>query len=494
VRSFLLILLLALPVAAHTQSSGDAAAYNLLIQKVCVDAHDHTLPADPMTCPTHRRALRPGEPLPYHRYDQIHNQQHDSYPIVELDGTLAVNNPFNYEPFDEFNANGDGFDLYEVHDGWVSTGQTRDGGGFTTTFFGEGCKPYNGWVFFPASAIKSDGTVTAGSTYAPINSNYWEQNGQPFPGKCPPVFDRHSETSWSTLPGFAFGGIHGNPVRKLTTLRSVHGFVDSAGFRAHGHLEVFYFTQEYGTTRWEVWTLKSQLASNPQQQHETMVAQQWCNLPPEITYQGETFIVTACRDWSALDILPQPEEAATWPLPGQNLLRNFHFAEGWTNWTKSMTTMSLQNSNTPKDTHYVQKSLGGQGVRYVRIDCKTSGCGDAPVLTQDVPLANSGMAFGHAVDFAATVRTEEGQGTATLELAEIDANGTEIAHSKTTHQVGSSNGHFDGQQSVTLSATFVHGKSAIAVYPQVKTLRWTLKLTPGATYDLVDTWVIAAGK
>jgi len=37
---------------------------------------------------------------------------------------------------------------------------------------------------------------------------------------------------------------------------SIHGFEpnDIPGFKQHGHLEVFYFTKEYGITRWEVWT------------------------------------------------------------------------------------------------------------------------------------------------------------------------------------------------------------------------------------------------
>src|SRR5437588_11645344 len=60
---------------------------------------------------------------------------------------------FGYDrPYGTFEAgDGDGYDLYSIHNGWVSVGGTRDGGGYSQTFWGSGCTDYNGWVFFPTS-------------------------------------------------------------------------------------------------------------------------------------------------------------------------------------------------------------------------------------------------------------------------------------------------------------------------------------------------------
>src|SRR5438045_3510739 len=46
--------------------------------------------------------------------------------------------------------------------------------------------------------------------------------------------------------------------RSMDTLISYHGFQSSLNFLFRGNLEVFYFTREYGMTRWEVWTTISQ--------------------------------------------------------------------------------------------------------------------------------------------------------------------------------------------------------------------------------------------
>ena len=40
-----------------------------------------------------------------------------------------------------------------IRNGWVSASGTRDGGGYSQTFYGSGCTPYNGWIFFPTSFL-----------------------------------------------------------------------------------------------------------------------------------------------------------------------------------------------------------------------------------------------------------------------------------------------------------------------------------------------------
>jgi len=128
-----------------------------LIQKVCVDANGKVLPADPCFPPPGAtlRNLRIGEKLPYYKHDQPGvglpngHQRHDSYPALDKDGNKIVVNPFI---FDDNNAPDNGCDIYTVRDGWASAGETRDGGGFSTTFWGkngDAVVPYDGWLFFP---------------------------------------------------------------------------------------------------------------------------------------------------------------------------------------------------------------------------------------------------------------------------------------------------------------------------------------------------------
>jgi hypothetical protein len=64
-----------------------------------------------------------GEALPYHHHDQPQPghpdgmQPQDSYPMLDLHGSLRVVNPFDDAPFDRFKASGGGYDIYRVNGG-----------------------------------------------------------------------------------------------------------------------------------------------------------------------------------------------------------------------------------------------------------------------------------------------------------------------------------------------------------------------------------------
>jgi hypothetical protein len=137
--------------------------------------------------------------------------------MLDPEGRLLVVNPFDHEPFDRFKSR-DGYDMYRVEDGWVSVGGTRDGGGFSTTFFGAGCLPWGGWVFFPVVD-----RVVAGSIDLPIEGRHWQQNGEAWPGRCDPSRLNPSSTTWDWLPGFAFGGVNDSPLKRLDALRTIAG-------------------------------------------------------------------------------------------------------------------------------------------------------------------------------------------------------------------------------------------------------------------------------
>jgi hypothetical protein len=300
--------------------SADDLALDYLIQDVCVDPSGRVQLIDPYYCPAGDtlRPLGPGEALPYHRYDQPSanmnaRQRHDSYPARTRDGRIIVINPFDHAPFDQFKPWRDGYDVTMVRDGWASAGGTRSRL-LGTTFFGAGCKPYNGWVFFPVSAL--DGRlIRAGEAEMPIRGVHWERNGEPWPGPCPARYATDSWTSWEPLPAFRFGGIGGTPLKTIDAIRSIHGFRENPRFLAIGHVEVFYFTRLYGLTRWESWAPKERLDREPDLQQRFATANVRCTGPAEYVYKGVNFARIACRDWTSVQVLPAPERAPFWPVP-----------------------------------------------------------------------------------------------------------------------------------------------------------------------------------
>src|SRR5579884_52981 len=149
--------------AATAQQEQGSTELPYLVQEVCVDQTGAVQRIDPYFCPKDDslRQLQIGEPLPYHKHNQVepHNplspkegadkdsdfELHDSYPVRTLNGTVVSINPFAFEP-DRFSASLDGYDVYRIDDGWTSVQETRDSGGFGITWFGANCKLYNGWV------------------------------------------------------------------------------------------------------------------------------------------------------------------------------------------------------------------------------------------------------------------------------------------------------------------------------------------------------------
>ena len=101
--------------------------------------------------PARRTWTENGHPLGF--------QRHDAYPIIDRRyGEVVSANDFDFdysEPYGVMHpGDGDGYDVYRVANGWVTGGDTRDGGGYSQSFFGADCKPFGGWVFFPVSFLR----------------------------------------------------------------------------------------------------------------------------------------------------------------------------------------------------------------------------------------------------------------------------------------------------------------------------------------------------
>lgn len=521
------LLFLCGPGAARAQQAQDSALLPYLVQEVCIDQTGAVLRIDPYFCPKNDtlRQLQIGEPLPYHKHNQVepHDpisrqdyedkdsdfEQHDSYPVRALKGNVLSIDPFDFEP-DRFNASLDGYDVYRIDDGWTSVEETRDGGGFGITWFGANCKMYNGWVFFPMANLTSSG-IKPGEVKMPISGVYWEKDGEHWSGLCPSELQalptqstpkeqlchpgascpsKHYEepiTSWEFIPNYPFAGIGRNPVKRLDTIRSIHGFIDSPDFFAHGDLEVFYFTKLYGSTRWEDWMPVSALKANPRAQRAAEQASKYCHGTGDAEYHGVKFVVTFCRDWSAVTVVDKPELAAPWPVPDLNLLQNFHFDQGFANWkrTESASTLqfSLKTSTAAKDMQNVQ--LGGTGVHYLALTCADD-CFEANAIYQDVPITDKTTSGRYSL--GARVRTEGHAGALRLAVTVLDRNGKALDEKSFSESAPAPGG--PGADSVVLSGNFALHSFPITIDPQASVLRFSISPNSSGTFDIVDTWLM----
>lgn len=346
-------------------------------KSVCVNGAGELLPVDPYpACPpnTTVRKIRIGDPLPYANIDQGKYQRADSYPVYDKNRAPIFMHTFDFPPFREFNLydGSDGYDVYKVLNGFVSIVNTRDGGGYGTTFFGAGCTQGDGWRLFPTTNFL---TTSEQQTVSAISGVYWEQSGLSFPGNCPGAYGQ-TTTLYQLVQGKSFGGMFGNPVKTMNALMVTH---------IGGNIERFYFTREYGLTRWEAW---NQVAPSP-------APAPHCSGPQSITVKGKPYYYAACRDWSATTPL-QISNVQPWPLVNANLLQYPHFNPGgfvdtsqvqgyWhrlypaagpiLNWSGLVSASGGDN-------------LYSSGTAYVAINCGASPC-PAPgtqAMYQDIPI------------------------------------------------------------------------------------------------------------
>lgn len=472
-----------------------------LVKSVCTNAQNQPVVADPYGgCPAGDgiRKIQAGDPLPYHNIEQEGYQQRDSFPLVDpITNSSWILADYDYSPFDLFNLyNGtDGYDVYVIQNGWVSAVGTSDGGGYGQTFWGANCALGGGWVLFPAS-----GFLTAGHATVPIADVYWEQKGQSYPGACPTQLSTNTQTAWSYQTGFKFGGVNGNPVKTMSTVISNHGFQSGSGFLKNGHIEVFYFTREYGITRWEVWT--------PIQQNPTQTKE--CVVPRYEKYQGVTFVAQYCHDWSVYTPATSSTPALpVWPIPNISLLKQAHFDGVITStWTPAGASTdghplswSVANANSPRDV-----AVTGPGPRYLKLTCTAgsgAACGGitgagAEAMVQDIP-AGQFPASG-TYGFGVNARSEPVNGASTsgtigVGVEQLDAAGNVLWADSTAATVASDNGT-SGQesqeeaQSVYLSSAFVCETTTITLDPNAATIRFLIApQTPQLTFDVLDAWL-----
>ena len=220
------------------------AANSWFVQDVCVSAPT----TDPALCPGAVRDLMPGEALPYSRHDRPYPghpdgfQRRDCLPLSG--GRVGFTFDFGYgsfpgQPYDSqfgtFDPLLDGYDVIEVNGTWASITDTRDGNGLGTFFFGANCALQDGWKLFP-----SWGPWVGGQTVTTVKASYYERAGEPRPGSCPTSYDRSFTTWEKRFVAYESG-------RGLVSMVVTHWHTAD---QSQGY-ERFYFTTQYGMTRWE---------------------------------------------------------------------------------------------------------------------------------------------------------------------------------------------------------------------------------------------------
>jgi hypothetical protein len=433
--------------------------------------------------------------MPYYRHDQPSPpnhpdgyQRHDAYPILDTAGNLLIiSSRIRVNPTSDRFQQVPHYNVTIIRGGWVSGSETRDDTGYTQTFFGEGGKPYNGWVLFPTSIFRRGGNPASGSAFMPIAGTSWEQNGVPAPGECPPRLITNCLTTWTFYPRFPYGGVGGCPVKYMDSIVSVHGFEDTPNFLRRGHLEILYFTKIYGETRWEAWS--------PIEQGKATIPNGRLSGPTTMNYHGVELNLTDGRDWSAVTINSSPRLPPIVPVPDANLLQNWHFDNGSiAPWNRTGTinwTMLL--SRAPLDVRHAKTP--GAGVRYLSINTGGQRGGE---VYQDIPVQR--FRNGASYVFGATIRSESGVGTVEMELMQVDGNGNVLPGTASTNAVNvgeNSPAHMhDGAiitaaDSIPLSSQFFAKTTLVRIDPAAVSVRFALAPQTPNTFDITDTWVVS---
>ena len=313
------LLLLTIPAHAADAPPGWDAAWDFLVQDVCVDTANRPIPdatpLDASRCPR-RRKLAIGERLPYHKHDWPGAadrdvrpggyQASDSIPIRTALGPAVLQTyDFGDQPrrFGAFDP-GDGGQVAFFTGATAAFGITEDGGAGMQLFIGPGCAPTDGWVIVDRSFAMQP----SGEALARITRN---------PRQCP---DRlgYAYTRWRVQPVTYRTMARGRPGRaELPTLVSEH--FGGRDVVSADHLERFQFTQALGYTRWERWqNLSVHDRAADRAQAAALAATGRC-APGLGAPEAGPWAMLDCREWT--QIVPPDDPAGDPPGPWLDRLR-----------------------------------------------------------------------------------------------------------------------------------------------------------------------------
>lgn len=229
-----------------------------LIQDVCVNNSDQPIAGDPASCVTHRD-VKIGEKIPYLVTDFDKNNGNSTYfsfssfPVLGMDGTVKImtsksgQGNFDSNYYFSFIPSRDGYDLADTtNSDFVSFIRTSDGGCYDQIWSHNGSAATmadraGGWILFPFSG-------TPATWAQPSSAFVTTYHVQITPGisGCGNG-NSAGVTYWNSPANYQF-----ETGKVLSAIRSDH-FASSALGSTNNALERYYYTREYGMTRWEAW-------------------------------------------------------------------------------------------------------------------------------------------------------------------------------------------------------------------------------------------------
>lgn len=258
---------------------------DFLIQMVCVDARDQPVFADPVGCPDHRRKLRPGEPLPYHKVDVGGYQVSDSFPVQDPRGqTLGVQTYFFTDAWDldpafarqvRLDPARGGYNIMGATEDWVAFLGTSDPRAYWQPWWRPDCA-LGGWRLFPNGPDAfAGGEAASPTTFAP---------------NCEGRIRTSAATiEWDFIADQAFVADPQDPnrTRRLDSIRVRHF---ASGY---GSMETNWFTREYGATRWEAWRAGEGLTPE-------FLKSRCPSSIYDANFHGQPMSMVDCRTWTTL--------------------------------------------------------------------------------------------------------------------------------------------------------------------------------------------------
>ena len=266
------------------------------------------------------------QPHPQHPHGM---HRHDSYPLIDrhFGGVVSANDlDFDYhEPYGVMHpGDGDGYDVFRVADGYVSGSGSRDGSGYRQTFFGPGCRPYNGWGLFPhlvprrigarslrfAASFPFTATITS-KTASPIRGI-----AAPRPGLSPDRSSpgRSNPDLLSAACERRAGETHRRNHSRHTGSRRARRFPPPISASSDSTSRSFTASRDGRPG--------SRRPGTPLSPHGA------CRGPTEFGVSGGVaFQLARCHDWSVVDVFDHPKPRVPWPYPEANVLMDQHFDE-----------------------------------------------------------------------------------------------------------------------------------------------------------------------
>ncbi len=289
---------------------------DFLDQTVCDDGQGHATGQDPgnegtgCTCGSgNARKINIGEHLPYHKHDTNYVQISDSYRIADPWGRVRVAQTMAYTQYlpqnggqVTFNPNHGGYSLIGADGAYIGIMGTHDQTGGFQPFFSIGCNTRDSWVLFPSSF-----GATPNQAFSWIASPSCN-----FPAGATPGTYANTFTVWTPWPVWVTY-TNGKTLLTMIAYHYAHQTQDIGSITMDGvdSGEFFYFTREYGMTRWEAW---QSVNNNPNGVNVGNGSPQ-CNGIQNTTWgYSNPAARIDCRDWSNVRPVPGKWNPANFPI------------------------------------------------------------------------------------------------------------------------------------------------------------------------------------